>query len=393
MRYQFLILLLLIVPSAALAHYSGGGYDPFYQNVSSVEHLRQHYGEKQLRILIVPGHAPASGGTNFGEVYERDLNVALTKYLKEFLAQDENFNIFVTREGNGAYTNLFEYYLSTNKKAFDDFIATRRQQALNTGLIQTSPVSHNTATEDVARDLYAINLFANENKINITLHVHLNDYAGRPAGSPGRYSGFAVYVPSQSLPNGAASLALGVAVKAQLVSLVGVSDLPGESTGLIEESELIALGSNASRDNAAVLVEYGYIYEPQFVSPAVRELYLKELAYQTYLALNHFVQLSSPGEFRSSLNFSDLFAGLKKGLRGSADVLRLQLALRQVGFYPPVGHDLGECPVNGNFFSCTYQAVIAFQEAYAAEILYPLNLTRGTGYFGVSTLAKIVQLL
>jgi len=36
----------------------------------------------------------------------------------------------------------------------------------------------------------------------------------------------------------------------------------------------------------------------------------------------------------------------------------------------------------------TYNAVICFQERYAAEILYPLNLTQGTGYWGEKSIEK-----
>jgi hypothetical protein len=37
------------------------------------------------------------------------------------------------------------------------------------------------------------------------------------------------------------------------------------------------------------------------------------------------------------------------------------------------------------FGSLTFNTLVRFQEAYAAQILAPLNLSKGTGYFGVST--------
>lgn len=49
--------------------------------------------------------------------------------------------------------------------------------------------------------------------------------------------------------------------------------------------------------------------------------------------------------------------------------------------------------VTGNFARLTRRATIKFQEMYASEILAPLGLTRGTGYVGTRTRAKINQLL
>ena len=57
---------------------------------------------------------------------------------------------------------------------------------------------------------------------------------------------------------------------------------------MIEDQELIAIGSNASRDGISVLTEYGYIYEPQFANKETRSVALKEAAYQTYLGIKKF---------------------------------------------------------------------------------------------------------
>lgn len=49
--------------------------------------------------------------------------------------------------------------------------------------------------------------------------------------------------------------------------------------------------------------------------------------------------------------------------------------------------------ITGNFYTATQKAVIRFQEKYASEILSPVGESRGTGYVGPSTRAKINQLL
>jgi len=83
-------------------------------------------------------------------------------------------------------------------------------------------------------------------------------------------------------------------------------------------------------------------------------------------------------------NFSqNLYYGMK-----ILDVSRLQEFLKSQGqeIYP-------EGLVTGFFGSLTQLAVIRFQEKYASEILLPLDLTQGTGFVGLSTRAKINQLL
>lgn len=79
---------------------------------------------------------------------------------------------------------------------------------------------------------------------------------------------------------------------------------------------------------------------------------------------------------------------LSFGMKGNSQVMCLQEFLKSQGaeIYP-------EGIISGNFFSLTLQAVIRFQEKYAAELLTPHGLTRGTGFVGVLTRAKINAML
>jgi len=81
---------------------------------------------------------------------------------------------------------------------------------------------------------------------------------------------------------------------------------------------------------------------------------------------------------------SDLYFGMM----GNPDVRCLQEFLESQGpeIYP-------EGLVTGNFLSLTKAAVIRFQEKYATEILAPLGLEKGTGYFGPMTRAVANQKL
>lgn len=63
----------------------------------------------------------------------------------------------------------------------------------------------------------------------------------------------------------------------------------------------------------------------------------------------------------------------------------LQQFLVGEGVYP-------EAMVTGYFGLKTRAAIIRFQEKYASEILTPVGLTRGTGFVGAVTRAKLNEL-
>jgi hypothetical protein len=75
---------------------------------------------------------------------------------------------------------------------------------------------------------------------------------------------------------------------------------------------------------------------------------------------------------------------LKKGDRGQ-DVVALQKALALQGFF--------KVTPTGYYGDVTAQAVTAFQEAYASEVLAPFGLKHGTGYFGYYSRQKMNNLL
>ena len=76
------------------------------------------------------------------------------------------------------------------------------------------------------------------------------------------------------------------------------------------------------------------------------------------------------------------------------DVKDLQIALNNIPGIQVSAFGPGSPNNETDFFGAkTRQAVTAFQNMYASEVLYPIGLSTGTGYFGVKTRAKLNSLL
>lgn len=90
----------------------------------------------------------------------------------------------------------------------------------------------------------------------------------------------------------------------------------------------------------------------------------------------------------SKYSCSVIVNNLYFGLKDNREVSCIQEFLRNQGpeIYP-------EGLVTGNFLSATKNAVIRFQEKYAAETLTSFGLQKGTGYIGPSTRTKINRML
>ena len=56
-------------------------------------------------------------------------------------------------------------------------------------------VRHNSASKEASVRLYGITKWANENKIDLMMHIHFNDDANHSKNIAGKYSGFALYIP------------------------------------------------------------------------------------------------------------------------------------------------------------------------------------------------------
>jgi N-acetylmuramoyl-L-alanine amidase len=346
-------------------------------NPVTVEGLKSDYAastasNRKVRILIVPGHEPAYGGAEYRDLKERDMAVELSRYLSSFLGQNSKYEVFMTRDERG-WTREFESYFNTNNQAISEFIDAHVAEVKSLKQVgeyvrEKPAVYHNRVPAGVATRLYGINKWENENSIDIAIHVHFNDDPVRRGNSPGTYSGFTIYVPEKQYANSSTTRAVADTVFDRLARYNPVSNLRGESKGIIEEQDLIAIGAYNSVDAASMLIEYGYIYEPEFQNAAMRHIAMRELAYETYLGIMDFFEPKNASEVTKTYDTLVLpyqwAAPMKESDVPAADAYALQTALILDGDYPPKGETMNDCPRTGKFGPCTKAALAAFQDKY-----------------------------
>ncbi len=344
---------------------------------------------QKVKVLIVPGHEPDSGGTQFGDYTERDIVVDIANDLAALLESNPHFDVTVARTKT-SWNPILEQYFTQNWdaiSAFRDQQSALMNQYIASGKIipenNGEQVDHKAAPTDTAIRLYGINKWASENNIQITLHLHINDYAGRSGGDIGNYTGFAIYVPNYQYSNAEASKALALPIAYRLSAYHATSSMPLETPGVIEEQQLIAIGSNNSADAASMLIEYGYIYERQFQDPATRAFAENEYAYQTYLGIQDFFNDPVHTYFGTNVLPKVVATDLTPKTT-SPDIYALQEALHYKGLYPIATQNFNDCPISGYFGDCTKTALSAFQ----TESGLPQ-----TGLFDTQTAAAIQSVL
>lgn len=360
-------------------------------------YLKQQFRNKKIKVLIAPGHDNESSGTQFRNIREADLTSVMGELLFQLFDKDNKFEAFLLRDKKGYKKEFISYFKNEREKiiAFRDKFKGIIQAAFDVGILRRERgVVHNSVYGDISVKLYGINKWANENDIDLVLHLHFNDYPGHKYNQPGKYSGFSIYAPESQLPNSKASLDIAKKVFDKMSKYFAVSDYPPESKGIVEDQELIALGANGSLDTPALLIEHSYIYESPLVDKDLRPLIMREMALQTYAGINQYFNRQVIGEGGYNTFLLPYFwkREMAKGVKNSKDVLALQAALVEEELYPPEGFSISQCPVTGNFLNCTKKAVLSFQKKYRQEILTPLNLVSATGFVGKSTLKKLNQL-
>ncbi|MES2471060.1 MAG: N-acetylmuramoyl-L-alanine amidase [Patescibacteria group bacterium] len=329
--------------------------------------------KSKVNLLIMPGHEPGYGGAEYKDTFERELNVELAGYMRALFEQNGRFQVVVPRD-NEQWSSEFKEYFEENYDAIIKFENEQQKemaQQLSKGTVKKSEnnIVHNAAPTDVAHRLYGINKWANDNDVDMAIHIHFNDYPRKNSQVPGKHTGFAIYVPERQYSNSTTTKAIADAIYKRLSKYYPVSDLPKESVGVIEEQELIAIGSHNTLDAPSMLIEYGYIYEQQFQYDDTREAMLKDLAFATYLGVQDFINQN----YAPSLTYDVLslpYTWKKSFSQKGAprmDTYALQMALTYLGTYPPVGKTKNDCPISGAFGPCTRDALKAFQRTFNIE--------------------------
>lgn len=245
---------------------------------------------EQTKILIVPGHDKDDYGAKYNDLTEEEITLELSQKIQNLLSQNKEFEVYLTRNTEG-YTKEFAKYFEEQKEEIIKFIddhKTETSSLIESGLYEpVQVVKHNPAPEEVAIKLYGINKWANENEIDLIVHVHFNDYPRKDHDRAGKYTGFSLYVPSDNLTGNRESKELAETLQKNLSKFFDGSTLPIEKSVIIENSDLIAVGSNSTlKTSTPILVEYGYIYEDHFYNEEEREENLNRAAEQTYLAID-----------------------------------------------------------------------------------------------------------
>jgi N-acetylmuramoyl-L-alanine amidase len=321
-------------------------------------------------VLIVPGHEPGYGGAEYANLFERDMVVDLAEQLRKFIAGNDKYEVFVTRDKD-KWSPIFSDYFDKNWTDIADWTKNNIEEVNRLSRIgefhpAVPKVLHNSAPKNVAYRLYGMSKWSNENDMDIIIHIHFNDHPGHPINSPGLYTGFAIYVPEKGYYNSTTTRLIADSILKRLKKYNPVSDFSGEKDGIIETQDLIAIGAYNSLNAPSLLIEYGYIYEPQFNNPEIYDMAIKDLAFQTYLGLQDFFDDKSPanlaGRFDTLMMPYAWTTNIKEGKNNPRDVYSLQTALIFEGVYPPSDKSLNDCPRTGMYGNCTKSAVELFQK-------------------------------
>lgn len=327
-----------------------------------------------IKIMIVPGHEPDYGGAEYGKLKERELNTVLADDLAGFIKKNSKYEVMVTRTDD-AWNPVMQDYFAKNWDAiieWNNSYKAEKENLMSVGKIKDviPSVIHNKAPVGPATRLMGINKWGKENDVDVVIHIHFNDDREHRALTPGKYSGFAVYVPENQYYNSSTTKAVAEKIMERLAKYNPVSDLKGENTGIIESPDLIAIGANNSLDAASLLIEYGYIYESQFRNESTRDLAIKDLAYQTYLGLQDFFDPQNSKNLSMKYDTlmlpyswnNDLSENSNKS--ASQDIFAMQTALISDGVYPPQEKSSNDCPRSGSIGACTKASLQEFQKKY-----------------------------
>ncbi|TSC66904.1 MAG: hypothetical protein G01um101472_601, partial [Parcubacteria group bacterium Gr01-1014_72] len=157
---------------------------PFFKDSSTPDALKAKFSRAggkgdPLTVLIVPGHDEDSSGAVYRGLTEAEVTALLGEKVFELFSKDTRFRPMLLRDRQGYREPLASFFEKRRGDIlrFRDEHKAAMRSLVEDGLIDPHEegVIHNPAPRGVAEKLYGVNLWANENKIDIILHLHFND--------------------------------------------------------------------------------------------------------------------------------------------------------------------------------------------------------------------------
>ena len=149
--------------------------------------------------------------------------------------------------------------------------------------------SHSEVNSTTSLELYGINKWADENDVDLVIHLHFNDSERVNMNTPGLLHGFTMFIPDKQRENSANSRAIAKDVFAELKKTFAPEVVNNDPDGLIEDQSLIALGASNTLTKPVTLIEYGYIYDKDLWSADDREKTLSEMAGETAAGIMDYI--------------------------------------------------------------------------------------------------------
>lgn len=138
----------------------------FFRESITISQLQNKYDAvskkyPKVRIMIVPGHEPDFGGTEFKDLKERDMTVDLAKQLEVFFKNNSHYEVIIARDQTAWNPDLKKYF-DEHWDAISAFVKENKNEMVrlvNGGSVTkvTDGMYHNAAPQNVALRLYGIN--------------------------------------------------------------------------------------------------------------------------------------------------------------------------------------------------------------------------------------------
>lgn len=249
------------------------------------------FATSPFTILLVPGHDTDTGGGYFKDVYERDLVVEVANNISSLLNKDPKYKVIIARD-NKAWNPIFADYFANKEQDILDFKNQRQASyklLITSGQEKVVPSAgeHTLASPKTAVQLYGINKWANENKVDLIIHLHFNNNTRKKVKLPGKRHGFNMYIPEKQSVNAAVSRTIAENIYKELEKKFS-PEAPGAYNSLFEDQSLIALGAFNTLTKPAILIEYAYIYEKVFQTKTSQKKELEQMAEQTVIGIRDY---------------------------------------------------------------------------------------------------------